>query len=155
MWEKINENFKIFRKEFVFTDIQSGAVAEDKSWYASAVSLMWKVLIGVVLLAYLTFFLVSFDNIPTFEELENPTYNQASLILDNQGSTFGKLYNENREFITYDSLSPNLLNCLLSTEDLRFYQHSGIDFLALMRVGVKTILLGNDGSGGGRRFRNN
>lgn len=149
MWEKINENFKIFRKEFVFTDIQSGAVAEDKSWYASAVSLMWKVLIGVVLLAYLTFFLVSFDNIPTFEELENPTYNQASLILDNQGSTFGKLYNENREFITYDSLSPNLLNCLLSTEDLRFYQHSGIDFLALMRVGVKTILLGNDGSGGG------
>ncbi|HNB31485.1 MAG TPA: hypothetical protein PK931_10615, partial [Saprospiraceae bacterium] len=99
MWEKIKENFRIFREEFVFTDIQSGAVAEDKSWYASAVSLMWKVLIGVVLLAYLTFFLVSFDNIPTFEELENPTYNQASLILDNHGSTFGKLYNENREFI--------------------------------------------------------
>ncbi|NOT36797.1 MAG: peptidoglycan glycosyltransferase [Saprospiraceae bacterium] len=149
MWEKVKANFKVFRKEFKFTDINSGSQPENKAWYGSAVSWMWKCVLGCVLLAYLLLFLVSFDNLPTFEELENPSYNQASIILDNKNGMLGKMYNENREFISYDSLNPNLIKALLSTEDYRFYSHSGIDFWALLRVGIKTVILGNDGSGGG------
>ncbi len=149
MWEKFKQDFGLFRQQFVFTDIYSGSQKEDKSWYKSAISVLWKCIFSGVFLVYLLLFLVSFDNIPTFEELENPNYNQASLIIDNRGNSFGKIYNENREFISYDSLNPNLVHALLSTEDYRFYQHSGIDFLALLRVGIKTVILGDDGSGGG------
>ncbi len=149
MWDRIKSDFATFRKEFRFADIYSGSKSEDKLWFSTVISWMWKLTFGVVLLAYLLLFLVSFDNIPTFDELENPTYNQASLVLDVNRNIFGKYYNENREFISYDSLNPNLIKALLSTEDYRFYSHSGIDFWALLRVGLKTVVLGNDGSGGG------
>ncbi|MCC6816306.1 MAG: transglycosylase domain-containing protein [Saprospiraceae bacterium] len=150
MWDKLKSDFKEFSKEFKFTDIHSGSQTNtDKVWYAKAISIMWKFIFGGLLTGYLLIFIVSFDNIPTFDQLENPSYNQASLILDNKNQLLGKFYNENREFINYDSLNPTLIKTLLATEDYRFYQHSGIDFWALLRVGIKTLILGNDGSGGG------
>ncbi len=149
MQEKLNQFWKEFRKKFSFTDIYSGSASTDKAWFSIVIAWIWKALFGIIILFYLTLFLVSFDNIPTFEELENPNYHHASLILDNHGNAFGKFYNENREFIPYDSINPKIITALLSTEDLRFYQHSGIDFWALIRVGFKTLLMGDDGSGGG------
>ncbi|HEX5625274.1 MAG TPA: transglycosylase domain-containing protein, partial [Saprospiraceae bacterium] len=58
-------------------------------------------------------------------------------------------YTENREFLSYDSINPHLVRALLATEDARYHQHSGIDFLALTRVAFKTILLSKEESGGG------
>jgi penicillin-binding protein 1A len=46
-------------------------------------------------------------------------------------------------------LSENLINAVIATEDIRFYRHSGIDFYALVRVAVKSILLGQSSAGGG------
>lgn len=147
--EKIVSFINQFRKEFKFTDIYSGSTPEDKGWYEKAVLLMWKIVLSAIVFVYLCLFLVSFDNLPTFEDLENPSYNQASIVYANDLSILGKYYIENREFILYDSLNKNLVNALLATEDSRYYQHSGIDFLALTRVALKTILLSKRESGGG------
>ncbi len=89
------------------------------------------------------------DDIPSFEELEKPQYNQASIVYDANGVSFGKYYIENRELVTYDELSPYILQALLATEDIRFNDHSGIDLKALFRVGLKTLLLSKESSGGG------
>ena len=51
--------------------------------------------------------------------------------------------------VTYDQISPNVINALVSTEDVRFYDHSGIDFRALFRSVVKRGILGQKGAGGG------
>src|SRR5690606_24203486 len=51
--------------------------------------------------------------------------------------------------VTYDEISPHVINALISTEDERFYRHSGIDFEALTRVLVKRIILQNRNAGGG------
>lgn len=147
--ENILKAFDQFRKEFKFTDIYSGKSKEDKSWYEKAVLLIWKFVLGGIVLIYLSLFLVSFDNLPSFEDLENPSYNQASIIYANDLSILGKYYIENREFISYDSLNQNLVKALLATEDSRYYQHSGVDFLALIRVAFKTVLLSKKESGGG------
>ncbi|MDQ3141179.1 MAG: transglycosylase domain-containing protein [Bacteroidota bacterium] len=149
MWEKFKGRWKQFRKEFRLTDIYSGSRTTDKSWYKSGVNFIWKSLLICFGLVYLLLLLVSFDNLPSFEELENPNYNQASLVFTDNMEVLGKYYNENREFIHYDSLNPFLIKALLSTEDTRYYQHSGIDFKAMFRVFFRTILLQQKESGGG------
>lgn len=81
------------------------------------------------------------DDLPNFKDLENPEYDEASIIYDINGESFGKYYVENRVNVEYDDLSPLIVNSLLATEDIRFYKHSGIDLKALFRVAFKTVLL--------------
>ena len=73
----------------------------------------------------------------------------ASEIYSADGVILGKFYIENRSPVPFDSISPNVINALVSTEDARFYRHSGIDPEALARVGVKTMLLRKESAGGG------
>jgi penicillin-binding protein 1A len=147
--EKLKTAWQKFRKEFSFADIYSGKQSTDKAWYHSAVNWIWRICLGSVILFLLLFILISFDNIPSFDQLENPSYNQASLVYASDKSVLGKYYNENREFVPYDSLNPLLVQALLSTEDSRYYSHSGVDLQALFRVVVKTIILRDEDSGGG------
>lgn len=147
--DKIISTFQTLRREFKFTDIHSGAVGSDKPWFEKIILLSWKLFFGGLIFFYLLLILLSFDNLPSFEDLENPNYNQATQVYANDHSVIGKLYTENREFIPYDSLNPILIKSLLATEDSRFYQHSGIDFFAIFRVVVRTILLRQEESGGG------
>jgi len=86
--------------------------------------------------------------IPPFDELENPKTNLATEIYSADGNLLGKYYNENRTIVQFEDLSPNVVNALLATEDIRFYSHTGIDFRALSRVAVKSILLGQSAGGG-------
>ncbi len=86
--------------------------------------------------------------IPPFDELENPKTNLATEIYSSDGVILGKYYNENRTIVQFEDLSPNVVNALLATEDIRFYSHSGIDFRALSRVLVKSLLLGQSAGGG-------
>ncbi|MBC7643010.1 MAG: transglycosylase domain-containing protein [Flavobacterium sp.] len=66
-------------------------------------------------------------SMPSFEELENPNSNLATEIISSDGVVLGKFYNENRSPIKYKNLPKHLVDALLSTEDERFYEHSGID----------------------------
>lgn len=147
--DRLAHRIETFWSRFSFTDIHNGTEAGDAPWFKTLVSWIWKATLGTLLLLYLLLFLVSFDNLPTLEELENPNYNQASLVIARDGSIIGKYYNENREFIDFDSLNSNLPKALLATEDVRFYSHSGIDVWALMRVFFRTILLNQSEAGGG------
>ena len=88
-----------------------------------------------------------FGDMPTFEELENPTTNLATEIISADGKILGTYYIENRSNVSYSELSPHLVNALLAIEDIRFYEHSGIDQRALLRV-VFGLATGNDKGGG-------
>lgn len=96
------------------------------------------------------FYLIATDHMgfmPTFEELENPKSNLASEIFSSDQELLGKYYIENRTFVSFDDLSPHLINALIATEDSRFHEHSGIDGRALSRV-VYGVLTGNSQGGG-------
>ena len=111
--------------------------------------LLWIGAITGVIGAFLLFNYISKQDIPSFEDLENPEYDQASIIYDDNGTTFGKYYVENRVPVQYEQISPYIVDALISTEDERFYSHSGIDVQALSRVAFKTVLLRQESSGGG------
>ena len=91
----------------------------------------------------------AFADIPSFEELENPDSKLATQVIAEDGEILTTFHIENRSYVTFDELSPNLVNAAIATEDVRFHNHSGIDFRALARVVFKTLLGGNSGQGGG------
>ena len=89
-------------------------------------------------------------DIPSFKELESPDSNLATqVIADDDKTVLSTFHIENRSYVTYEDLSPNLVKALVATEDARFYDHSGIDFPSLARVVVKTLLGGDSSQGGG------
>ncbi len=110
---------------------------------------LWAMAIAGVLAAILVFVVVGSGDMPDFEDLENPKYDLASVIYDTNGEQFGKYYIENRQFVDYKDLSPHVRGALFSVEDSRFFSHAGIDFRALVRVAVKSVLMGQSSSGGG------
>ena len=90
-----------------------------------------------------------FADIPSFEELENPDSKLATQVIASDGAVLTTFHIENRSFVSYEELSPNLVNAAVATEDVRFYNHSGIDFKSLGRVVFKTLLGGDSSQGGG------
>ena len=89
-------------------------------------------------------------DIPSFEELESPESNLATQVIADDGTTVLSTFHiENRSYVTYEDLSQHLVDALVATEDVRFYEHSGIDFQSLARVIVKTLLGGDSSQGGG------
>jgi len=86
---------------------------------------------------------------PSFEELENPKNILATEIYFEDGKILDKYFvSENRTFVDYEDLPPNLIQALIATEDVRFYNHSGIDLRGLVRV-AKGIITSDSSSGGG------
>jgi penicillin-binding protein 1A len=90
----------------------------------------------------------AFGRLPSFEELENPKSNLATEIISEDGKMLGTFYVENRTFVDYEELTRDIVAALVSTEDMRFYGHSGIDFISLGRVALRTVGLGQNQGGG-------
>jgi len=96
-------------------------------------------IIGFVLLLQINF-LWLFGQTPGVDDLENPSSDQASEIYSSDNVLLGKYFRENRSPVDLTQISPNVVNALISTEDVRFYEHSGIDgkgFLAIFWYMVK------------------
>lgn len=97
----------------------------------------WKIFLIGLGCGFLFFLFASwglFGSMPSFEELENPESNLATEIISSDGETLGKFYNENRTAIKYSDLPQHLVDALVSTEDERFYEHSGIDTRGTLRA---------------------
>lgn len=97
----------------------------------------WKIFATVVGSVILLFVLASwgvFGNLPDETSLENPEKNLATEIISSDGKTIGKFYKENRTPVLYDELPDHLVKALIATEDVRFYDHSGIDAKGTLRA---------------------
>jgi len=79
-------------------------------------------------------FLGYFGQMPDWNDLENPKHELASEVYSSDGVLLGKYYRENRSPVKYSQISPNVLNALIVTEDMRFYDHSGIDFKGFFAI---------------------
>ncbi|HNT41659.1 MAG TPA: transglycosylase domain-containing protein [Tenuifilaceae bacterium] len=120
-------------------------IRKFKWWFWGIISFLLLFFLVIFILINLEFF----GPMPTFEELENPKSNIASEIISEDNVVLGNFYVQNRTFVGYDEISPNVIHALIATEDNRFYSHSGIDAKGLGRVMVKTILFGKKTAGGG------
>jgi penicillin-binding protein 1A len=123
-------------------------------WANKAITYLWRAFFGGLILFILFVWMVSanflglFGALPDFKALENPDSELASELYSSDGVLLGTYARENRSPVDFEDLSPNLVSALIATEDERFESHSGIDLQAMIRVFVKSILLGQDAGGG-------
>lgn len=118
--------------------------------YGKYILILWSLFLGSISILVLLFYLISQGQLgvmPTFDELENPFISQASVIYSEDGEELGSYFIENRKDVEFRELTPDLINALIATEDIRYYNHSGIDFKALARVSFG-LLTGNYRGGG-------
>jgi len=118
------------------------------------VYVLWALLGASVLTAAFSFWAINngwIGYMPPIEELQNPINRYATQVYSSDGKIMGTWnYNrENRVLVDYSQLSPSLIKALVATEDVRFYDHSGIDFIALGRAIVKRGIFRQKSAGGG------
>ena len=115
---------------------------------------LWILFFTILLFCAIIFIAISkgwIGYMPPIEELENPNYKFAAEVISDDGKVLGTFSSEknNRVYSSYEDLSPNIINALIATEDVRFAEHSGIDAKALTRAIVKRGILLQKSAGGG------
>ncbi|SMC64255.1 transglycosylase domain-containing protein [Pedobacter africanus] len=104
---------------------------------------LWKLLIGGMILFALFIIAIGFGlfgELPSFRDIEHPKSNQASEILADDGRVLGTYFVQNRSSVSYQEISPNVINALIATEDVRFKEHSGIDFKRTFTIFLYAIV---------------
>jgi penicillin-binding protein 1A len=96
-------------------------------WLVFSPFIMLSVLVVMAKLGWL-------GEMPDIREIEDPKRNEASVIYTDDGKILGKYFLENRTIVDYENISPNVINALIPTEDVRFYEHSGIDPRGTLRA---------------------
>ena len=135
-----------------------------KSWFVIGLWSMTLLGIAVVVAVFWMAKNEKLGPMPSFDELENPQTNLATQIYSADGEVIGTYFIENRTYLSYEDLFPAdrerwleidghklppIVAALLATEDVRFFDHAGIDFQATARAGIKTIIMGQSEQGGG------
>jgi penicillin-binding protein 1A len=108
-----------------------------RSIYKGIIRFIWKgfflgfafVLLYLLSVEYNVLYL--FGESPSLDKLENPRSDQASELYTSDGQLIGKYFKENRSPVAYNKMSPILIKALVATEDIRFYEHAGIDPAAI------------------------
>ena len=111
---------------------------------------IWTVILSPFFVVFLLVGLASFEffgPLPTFDQLENPKSNLATEIISVDSVVIGKYFFENRTSALREDIPQDFINALLSTEDVRYREHSGIDVRALFRA-VYGVLSGRSQLGG-------
>ncbi|WP_375238565.1 penicillin-binding protein 1A [Aurantibacter sp.] len=114
------------------------AKKQETSDYDKFVRWFWMLFLGGILAVVLIFFLASkgkLGELPDHRQLENPNTNLASEIISSDGKTLAKFYfKDNRTRVSFEELPKHLIDALVATEDVRFYEHSGIDARGTLRA---------------------
>ena len=119
-----------------------------KKWYKPFLLWFWGLFFGGILIIFLVMWLITrgaLGYLPPLEELQNPKNTFASEIISSDMQSLGRYYRyENRIGVQYTDLSQDLIDALVATEDVRFYDHTGVDFKSMFRAILK---LGRAGGG--------
>lgn len=137
--KKTSNNFLLFRK----------------SWFSHVVKAIWILFLAIIIGFPLYIFTVNNDmfglglygGMPSLKAIENPENDLSSELISADGVSLGRYFRYNRSQVTYDQLSPELVNTLLLSEDHRFYEHSGMDFWAYIRVAWGLLTFNSAGGG--------
>ncbi len=123
---------------------------KKRSSTSRIIKFLWISFVFGILFMVFFFYAISkgwLGEMPTLTELENPKTNLASEVYSADQVLLGKYYIEDRSTVSFDEISPNMAHALVATEDVRFYEHAGVDIRALMRV-FKGLVTGHRAGGG-------
>ncbi len=139
---------EIFTEEYwknVFQLIKAKPYKSALIFIGSIISFILLMIISLFIYVYSGFA----GKLPSESELTDIKHEQASIVYSSDKKIIDKFFAENRTNIDKSEIPEHLIQALIATEDSRFYEHSGYDLRSYLRVIFKTIILGNESSGGG------
>jgi penicillin-binding protein 1A len=125
----------------------------QQPWFRKVVKAIWIVSLCIILGVPIYIYTVTVDlfglygGMPSLKAIENPENDLSSELVSADGVSLGRYFRYNRAQVSYDQLSHDLVNTLLYSEDHRFYEHSGMDFWAYLRVGYGLLTFSPAGGG--------
>jgi penicillin-binding protein 1A len=125
----------------------------ERPWFKKIFKTIWILFFCFLIGFPLYIYTVSIDlfgmygGMPSLKSIENPENDLSSELISADGVSLGRYFRFNRSQVAYQDLSPQLVNTLLISEDHRFYQHSGMDFWAFIRVAKGLITFNPEGGG--------
>src|SRR5690348_2700964 len=127
----------------------------ERPWFRTIVRTIWILFFCFIIGFPFYIYSVSIDlfglygGMPSLKSIENPENDLSSELISADGVSLGRYFRYNRSQVTFDQLSPDLINTLVHSEDHRFYEHSGLDFYSFIRVfyGIFTFKAGVKGGG--------
>lgn len=126
----------------------TSAKADNKAFKKKFATWFWSIVGAGLMAIVLVFWMITkgwLGYLPPLDELQNPKNKFATEIISSDMQLLGRYYrNENRVGVAYTDISPNMINALIATEDVRFYDHTGVDLKSLFRA---VIMLGKAGGG--------
>ena len=125
---------------------QTDSTIVSKKVKKRSILLLWSLFISPFFVIVIIMLFISESSLPSIDELENPRSNEASAVYSSDGNQIGSFYISNRTKVNYNDLSPHLIDALISTEDVRFRDHSGVDVKALTRA-VFGVFIGKNKGG--------
>jgi penicillin-binding protein 1A len=127
----------------------------EHRWFSKTIKAIWIFFFCLVVGLPLYVYAVRVDlfglfgGMPSLKSIENPENDLSTELISSDGVSLGRYYIYNRSEATFKQLSPELVNTLLHSEDHRFYNHSGLDFLSFLRAIYGFITFNSSAKGGG------
>lgn len=107
------------------------------------------VFVGIPTLLFFILLTVVLADTPTTEDLQSIQNPIASEVYTADSVLLGRYFVQDRTQVKFDEISPLVIKALVATEDVRFYEHGGVDFRSLGRVLIKSVIMQDESSGGG------
>ncbi|WP_207423238.1 penicillin-binding protein 1A [Desertivirga brevis] len=122
--------------------------SNSRTWLRWGIkAVLYSLLFFFVLL--LSIYIGVFGAIPSKKALLERRHEKPSEVYSSDGVLLGRYFITNKKEVSLDRISPHVISALIATEDVRFYQHSGIDTRSMFRVLIKSVLLQQSSAGGG------
>ncbi|AHB40930.1 hypothetical protein P148_SR1C00001G0116 [candidate division SR1 bacterium RAAC1_SR1_1] len=105
----------------------------------------WKktggLIIGGILLIFVFWFTKNVvQGLPDISDINDMVFSESTIIQDRNGKELYKLYEENREYVPFSGISQNMINAIVAMEDQRYWEHSGLDPMGILRAGINNVL---------------
>lgn len=109
----------------------------------------WLMIVGPPAFFMFILLVAVWIEIPSKRKLRNIHNQVASEVYSADSVLLGRYYIQDRTEVTYDEIAPVVMEALVATEDVRFYQHEGVDYVSLGRVLIKSVFMQDESAGGG------
>ena len=136
--KRIFKNDKEKEEYFQNPEARDKIKSKNKKRITNKNRIIWSsvVILSVLLTIYIIYVI---SGLPSLQQLENPKFSLATVIISDDGEIIDQLCYQNRTMTSIDSIPKNMINALIATEDYRFYKHWGVDVFRFIKARVKNL----------------